>query len=108
MTNFNCACPAIQRGKGSGFLSEGSSWLRVSSKGSGETARMCRLAWTFAARIGDKYQIRLMRPILLLNIAFSLWQHREMKENDLDFSEHKGQSLTPIVVMCLLKKKIQC
>ena len=24
MTNFNCACPAIQRGLGSGFLSEGS------------------------------------------------------------------------------------
>ena len=33
----------------------------ASSKGSGETARMCRLAWTFAARIGDKYQIRLTR-----------------------------------------------
>ena len=27
MTIFNCACPAIQRGQGSGFLSEGSSWL---------------------------------------------------------------------------------
>ena len=27
MTNFNCACPAIQRGQGSGCLSEGSSWL---------------------------------------------------------------------------------
>ena len=27
MTNFNCACPAIQRGQGSGFPSEGSSWL---------------------------------------------------------------------------------
>ena len=27
MTNFNCACPAIQRGQGSGFLSESSSWL---------------------------------------------------------------------------------
>ena len=27
MTNFNCACPAIQRDQGSGFLSEGSSWL---------------------------------------------------------------------------------
>ena len=27
MTNFNCACPAIQRGQGSGFLSKGSSWL---------------------------------------------------------------------------------
>ena len=34
----------------------------VSSEGSGETARMRRLAWTFAARIGDKYQIRLSRP----------------------------------------------
>ena len=34
----------------------------ASSEGSGETARMRRLAWTFAARIGDKYQIRLMRP----------------------------------------------
>ena len=27
MTNFNCACSAIQRGQGSGFLSKGSSWL---------------------------------------------------------------------------------
>ena len=27
MTNFNCACPAIQSGQESGFLSEGSSWL---------------------------------------------------------------------------------
>ena len=27
MLNFNCTCPAIQRGQGSGFLSEGSSWL---------------------------------------------------------------------------------
>ena len=36
----------------------------ASSEGSGETARMRRLAWTFAARIGDKYQIRLTRPIL--------------------------------------------
>ena len=34
----------------------------ASSGGSGGTARMRRLAWTFAARIGDKYQIRLTRP----------------------------------------------
>ena len=33
----------------------------ASSGGSGETAR--RLAWTFTARIGDKHQIRLTRPI---------------------------------------------
>ena len=36
----------------------------ASSEGSGETARMRRLAWTFAARIGYKYQIRLTRSIL--------------------------------------------
>ena len=36
----------------------------ASSEGSGETARMRRLAWTFAARIGDKYQIRLLRSKL--------------------------------------------
>ena len=35
----------------------------ASSWGSGETARMRRLAWTFAARIGDKYQICLTRSI---------------------------------------------
>ena len=33
----------------------------ASSEGSGETARMRRLGWTFAARIGNKYQIRLTR-----------------------------------------------
>ena len=33
----------------------------ASSEGSGETARMRRLARTFAARLGDKYQIRLTR-----------------------------------------------
>ena len=27
MTHFNCACPAIQRSQGSGFLTEGSSWF---------------------------------------------------------------------------------
>ena len=36
----------------------------ASSGGSGETARMRRLAWTFAARIGHKYTIRLTRPYL--------------------------------------------
>ena len=36
-------------------------FIWASSEGSGETARMRRLAWTFAARIGYKYQIRLSR-----------------------------------------------
>ena len=35
----------------------------ASSGGSGETAQMRRLAWTFAACICDKYQICLTRPI---------------------------------------------
>ena len=40
----------------------------ASSEGSGETAWMRRLAWTFAARIGDKYQIRLMRSKYFLKL----------------------------------------
>ena len=41
----------------------GSLLVWASSGGSGETARTRRLAWTFAARIGDKYKLRLTRPI---------------------------------------------
>ena len=44
----------------------------ASSEGSGETARMRRLAWTFAARIGDKYQIRLARHIYQIRTFFCL------------------------------------
>ena len=41
----------------------------ASSGGSGEIARMRRLAWTFAARIGDKYQIRLTWSIYFYFLA---------------------------------------
>ena len=44
----------------------------ASSEGSGETARMRRLAWTFAARIGNKYQIRLTRSTCK-NIMLKNW-----------------------------------
>ena len=47
----------------------------ASSGGSGETARMRRLAWTFAARISDKYQIRLTRPILSVQTHFTYLIH---------------------------------
>ena len=65
MTDFNCPCPAIQRGQGSFCLKVplDSLLLWASSGGSGKTARMRRLVWTFAARKGDNYQIRLTRPI---------------------------------------------
>ena len=43
----------------------------ASSEGSGETARMRRLAWTFAARIDDKNQIRLTRSILFWSFEIS-------------------------------------
>ena len=42
----------------------------ASSECSGETARMHRLAWTFAARIGYKYQIRLTRSKYLCIMCF--------------------------------------
>ena len=51
----------------------------ASSGGSGETARMRRLAWTFAARIGDKYQIRLTRLVMLK--AVSKLNYRVYGEN---------------------------
>ena len=85
MTNFDCACPAIQRGQGSGFLSEDSSSSLLvwsSSGGSGETARMRRLAWTFAARIDNKNQIRLTRPncffffCLMFGAGCWIWLYR--------------------------------
>ena len=47
----------------------------ASSGGSGETARMRRLAWTFAARIGDKYQIRLTRSNWKQFISVMRWNH---------------------------------
>ena len=66
MTNFNCACSAIQRDLAFCLKVPLDSLLVLaSSGGSGETAQMRRFAWTFAARIGDKYQIRLTRPICL-------------------------------------------
>ena len=46
----------------------------ASSEGSGETARMRRLAWTFASRIGDKYQIRLTRSNMYFYINISEYQ----------------------------------
>ena len=50
MTNFNCACPAIQRARDLAFCLKvplDSLFVWASSEGSGETARMRRLAWTF-------------------------------------------------------------
>ena len=72
ITNFNCACPA-RGAKDLGFCLKvplDSLLVWASSGGSGETARMRRLAWTFAARIGDKYQIRLTRLIIIIITLF--------------------------------------
>ena len=68
MTNFNCAYPAIQAFCLKVPLDSRLVW--ASSGGSGKTARMRRLAWTFAARIGDKYQIHSTRPNCILNHLF--------------------------------------
>ena len=58
----------------------------ASSEGSGETARMRMLASTFAARIGDKYQIRLSRPsweLQMMRIEIQLGQRMLSKNNCL-------------------------
>ena len=52
----------------------------ASSEGSGETARMRRLAWTFAARIGDKYQIRLTQSIYF-NLDGKFKRRQSMRES---------------------------
>ena len=61
----------------------------ASSEGSDETARMRRLAWTFAARIGDKYQIRLARPICYsicpFNIPHCSDRHWKVIESKIPF-----------------------
>ena len=51
----------------------------ASSGGSGETARMRRLAWTFAARIGDKYQNRLARSIRSYQGTGLRWTYMYLK-----------------------------
>ena len=53
--------------------------VRASSGGSGETAQMRRLAWTFAARIGHKYQIRLTWPINQRIKCFALSEIEDWK-----------------------------
>ena len=50
----------------------------ASCGGSGETARMRRLALTFAARIGDKYQIRLTRPKYQIPMVMFLCRYHEI------------------------------
>ena len=60
----------------------------ASSEGSGETARMRRLAWTFAARIGDMYQIRLTR---------SICRKRSCYSEHLRFISNSGDSVLYLV-----------
>ena len=61
MTNFNCACPAIQ---------------------------MRRLVWTFAARIGYKYQIGLTR-----SISFGFKGYIILQDTDIRFPVRFGNTL---------------
>ena len=66
VTSFNCACQPFRGARDLAFCLKvplDSLVVWASREGSGETARMRRLAWTFAAPISDKYQIRLTRSI---------------------------------------------
>ena len=66
MTNFNCEGLPFRWTRDLAFCLKvrlDSLLVWASSGGSGETARMRSLAWTFAGRIDDKYQICLTRSI---------------------------------------------
>ena len=70
----------------------------ASSGGSGETARMRRFAWTFAARISDKYQIGLTRSISWSKSCQSqqvkvklLWRVRELNQKPCSSIALQGQ-----------------
>ena len=65
----------------------------ASSEGSGETARMRRLAWTFAARIGYKYQIRLTRSIYIKSMMESECSMSQSKPEDSRLEEFKQNIL---------------
>ena len=69
----------------------------ASSGGSGETARMRRLAWTFAARIGDKYQICLTLSICCGSImVLTINEHFTFTNNH--FPLHKWSKDTKITI----------
>ena len=52
-------------------------FMCANSEGSGEAARMCRLAWAFAVRLCDKYHI-----LMSWLIYFLLFARRQCKIND--------------------------
>ena len=109
MTNFNCACPTIQRGRGSGFLSEGSYWLTACMSEQRRFWRACA-AWTFAARIGDKYQIRLTRSIRSLTHILckrNCWKRnipcRQISGDELFISRHSSTSSKTFIMVTSVK-----
>ena len=76
MTNFNCACPDIQRGQGSGFLYEGSSWLNACMS---EQRRFWRDCADAQARLNLRCSHRRLVPNSLdavhmsLSVQISIW-----------------------------------
>ena len=84
----------------------------ASSEGSGETARMRRLAWTFAARICYKYQIRLTRSIWCIALkSFKFWIRAPMHESrkcTVKFNAQPSAQRPPTLkryTLCSLSKK---
>ena len=67
----------------------------ASSGGSGETAQMRRLAWTFAARTGVKYQIRLTRPIwYFFSVRLKVFHRMNTKSSTFVHGWNKNHSYT--------------
>ena len=71
----------------------------ASCRGSGETARMRRLAWTFAARIGDKYQIRLTRSKWYINLKYCVGRPCWHQSWILFETDCSGQIYRPLFII---------
>ena len=74
---------------------------------------MRRLAWTFAARIGDKYQIRLTRSIYIsvkygwpaVRLMSASWQNQQCGCTPSEDSDQPGHPTSLIRVFAVRMKK---
>ena len=89
MTSFNCACPAIQRGQGSGFLSEGSSWLTACMS---EQRRFWRDCADAQARLNLRCSHRWQVPNSLDAVQI-VWLHHKWISGPLSYFHGANNSM---------------
>ena len=74
-------------------------FMCANSEGSGETARMCRLAWAFAGSLCDKYHILMSWLIWATSWENLLMPYANNK--DADQPAHPRRLISTFVIRCL-------